>query len=210
MSFDLFFFSSRRRHTRCALVTGVQTCALPIFHLPWQSYRARRRRRAHPRRARPLRGLPGSARHRQDADRQDWQGWPEGGTDPSALHPARRRHTRRAAGRTLRRRQRSRRRQGVPRTLRSEEHTSELQSLMRISYAVFCLKKKKKITPQKQKTIRMKYKTKTIKRMIIDNVMQNDNTQIVRTIIKTTQQYILNQSTKNRRRNYTTNTHYHI
>src|SRR3546814_5428730 len=29
---------------------------------------------------------------------------------------------------------------------RSEEHTSELQSLMRISYAVFCLKKKKKIT----------------------------------------------------------------
>src|SRR3546814_3553883 len=29
--------------------------------------------------------------------------------------------------------------------IRSEEHTSELQSLMRISYAVFCLKKKKKI-----------------------------------------------------------------
>src|SRR3546814_10051198 len=26
----LFFFSSRRRHTRCAVVTGVQTCALPI------------------------------------------------------------------------------------------------------------------------------------------------------------------------------------
>src|SRR3546814_4074647 len=31
-----------------------------------------------------------------------------------------------------------------PRAGRSEEHTSELQSLMRISYAVFCLKKKKK------------------------------------------------------------------
>src|SRR3546814_17194265 len=30
---DVFFFSSRRRHTRCALVTGVQTCALPIFPL---------------------------------------------------------------------------------------------------------------------------------------------------------------------------------
>src|SRR3546814_3604541 len=29
--FVCFFFSSRRRHTRCALVTGVQTCALPIF-----------------------------------------------------------------------------------------------------------------------------------------------------------------------------------
>src|SRR3546814_8392621 len=28
--FCSFFFSSRRRHTRCALVTGVQTCALPI------------------------------------------------------------------------------------------------------------------------------------------------------------------------------------
>src|SRR3546814_5660782 len=46
--------------------------------------------------------------------------------------------------------------QGMPRmfetirndggSLRSEEHTSELQSLMRISYAVFCLKKKKKTT----------------------------------------------------------------
>src|SRR3546814_10287848 len=35
---------------------------------------------------------------------------------------------------------------------RSEEHTSELQSLMRISYAVFCLKKKKKINT-KQKTM---------------------------------------------------------
>src|SRR3546814_5456012 len=31
--FVLFFFSSRRRHTRCALVTGVQTCALPISHV---------------------------------------------------------------------------------------------------------------------------------------------------------------------------------
>src|SRR3546814_5045961 len=29
--FFSFFFSSRRRHTRCALVTGVQTCALPIY-----------------------------------------------------------------------------------------------------------------------------------------------------------------------------------
>src|SRR3546814_4371066 len=27
----VFFLSSRRRHTRCALVTGVQTCALPIY-----------------------------------------------------------------------------------------------------------------------------------------------------------------------------------
>src|SRR3546814_6361985 len=34
-----FFFSSRRRHTRCALVTGVQTCALPIFVLADQEWR---------------------------------------------------------------------------------------------------------------------------------------------------------------------------
>src|SRR3546814_2009513 len=34
---------------------------------------------------------------------------------------------------------------------RSEEHTSELQSLMRISYAVFCLKKKKNITTSRIK-----------------------------------------------------------
>src|SRR3546814_8570525 len=32
--FVLFFFSSRRRHTVCALVTGVQTCALPILDAP--------------------------------------------------------------------------------------------------------------------------------------------------------------------------------
>src|SRR3546814_1518931 len=30
----MFCFSSRRRHTRCALVTGVQTCALPICAVP--------------------------------------------------------------------------------------------------------------------------------------------------------------------------------
>src|SRR3546814_4342708 len=33
-SLVFFFFSSRRRHTRCALVTGVQTCALPIYDAP--------------------------------------------------------------------------------------------------------------------------------------------------------------------------------
>src|SRR3546814_10295288 len=31
ITYYAFFFSSRRRHTRCALVTGVQTCALPIW-----------------------------------------------------------------------------------------------------------------------------------------------------------------------------------
>src|SRR3546814_2111185 len=41
--------------------------------------------------------------------------------------------------------------------VRSEEHTSELQSLMRISYAVFCLKKKTKKTRHKQHTIYIQF-----------------------------------------------------
>src|SRR3546814_1236667 len=48
--------------------------------------------------------------------------------------------------------------------LRSEEHTSELQSLMRISYAVFCLKKKKEKQQNKKYTLYMttqRYKTIT-------------------------------------------------
>src|SRR3546814_9682044 len=43
---------------------------------------------------------------------------------------------------------------------RSEEHTSELQSLMRISYAVFCLKKKKKIKQKQQYTTTKEIKYK--------------------------------------------------
>src|SRR3546814_5506966 len=46
---------------------------------------------------------------------------------------------------------RARRRRGRTRLPRSEEHTSELQSLMRISYAVFCLKKKKNICTKEAK-----------------------------------------------------------
>src|SRR3546814_6092135 len=37
-----FFFASRRRHTRCALVTGVQTCALPIYEQRAQDVRRHR------------------------------------------------------------------------------------------------------------------------------------------------------------------------
>src|SRR3546814_3611642 len=52
---------------------------------------------------------------------------------------------------------------------RSEEHTSELQSLMRISYAVFCLKKKKKIYRHKYNN-----KTHTVTRInIVDNTSTN-------------------------------------
>src|SRR3546814_21003496 len=55
--FLVFFFSSRRRHTRCALVTGVQTCALPIsvrrraarrYRGPCRAGRGSRRRRRRP------------------------------------------------------------------------------------------------------------------------------------------------------------------
>src|SRR3546814_8908352 len=42
---------------------------------------------------------------------------------------------------------------GVSEGLRSEEHTSELQSLMRISYAVFCLKKKKKTKTKNKRSL---------------------------------------------------------
>src|SRR3546814_8184366 len=38
-SLVVFLFSSRRRHTRCALVTGVQTCALPIWPIQARSAR---------------------------------------------------------------------------------------------------------------------------------------------------------------------------
>src|SRR3546814_10305590 len=54
---DDFFFSSRRRHTRCALVTGVQTCALPISHRRkvegrWEYFAVRRHASAPPPKAR--------------------------------------------------------------------------------------------------------------------------------------------------------------
>src|SRR3546814_4987895 len=63
------------------------------------------------------------------------QGWRRDGEDA-----ARRRC------RTARGQQRHRAYPGSAHPVRSEEHTSELQSLMRISYAVFCLKKKKNIS----------------------------------------------------------------
>src|SRR3546814_1947194 len=66
--------------------------------------------------------------------------------------------------------QQRRRSQPAP---RSEEHTSELQSLMRISYAVFCLKKKQRKSTDH--TSRLKY---------------IQNTQIINTCVKNTTQHI--------------------
>src|SRR3546814_4081773 len=138
-----FIFSSRRRHTRCALVTGVQTCALPIS------------RGRDPDGSRvPLSGRQLWILHVGKARKAD-EIWPvsvaaklvdhelhAGGRDLRAgifhdISQSRHDGTRvfdRANDRHL-----------VPDLgFRSEEHTSELQSLMRISYAVFCLKKKNK------------------------------------------------------------------
>src|SRR3546814_2655928 len=135
VSVFVFFFSSRRRHTRCALVTGVQTCALPIFkqsHLQTLALVRKRTCRG----VSPLKGVGRISMTSCQAVPADlaartrtaiaitshlaglrllaWPGELYGGPVP------------------------------VHRVPRSEEHTSELQSLMRISYAVFCLTKNKK------------------------------------------------------------------
>src|SRR3546814_10725848 len=62
-------------------------------------------------------------------------------------------------------------------TSRSEEHTSELQSLMRISYAVFCLKKKKeqKITSPHSKWIKLK-KTQKVSTKYAEKTLTHNNT----------------------------------
>src|SRR3546814_5658702 len=114
-------FSSRRRHTRCALVTGVQTCALPIC-----ATRPRKRRKK-----RPAGTKPCLLRKKQNLDQQPSRvelSYSQS-TDPAS--PVPRSRPFHAALKAIR-----------AHSQRSEEHTSELQSLMRISYAVFCLKKK--------------------------------------------------------------------
>src|SRR3546814_5853020 len=113
-----FFFSSRRRHTRCALVTGVQTCALPICFLSNATYGGQS-----PTRQNVVTGALAPAQYSifQLVDFTSQTGTV---TSTIALPTV-------VPGAQFR---------------RSEEHTSELQSLMRISYAVFCLKKKKNLT----------------------------------------------------------------
>src|SRR3546814_2914670 len=129
----IFFFASRRRHTRCALVTGVQTCALPISVLlllaaPLLSMRLGQTDAGNSapdtsiRQAYDLLGAgfgPGFngpllvVVELPDSDQAPAEALAAAASDDPDV------------------------------ALRSEEHTSELQSLMRISYAVFCLKKKK-------------------------------------------------------------------
>src|SRR3546814_7160627 len=122
----MFFFSSRSRHTRCALVTGVQTCALPIW----------RRQRAF------------VLTDHADLLLLGFIVLVLALVAALAILMALRRRSERAYVAKLRDRE-----EQLKLALwatgehywdydRSEEHTSELQSLMRISYAVFCLKKK--------------------------------------------------------------------
>src|SRR3546814_3144399 len=125
------FFASKRRHTRCALVTGVQTCALPIWAqdqsgenlfdkniVLQHQFFARLRAKG----LKQIASLFGKIRPFERHGDRFHIGNPlytlavaagpvEAEDGPPVMHD------------------------------RSEEHTSELQSLMRISYAVFCLKK---------------------------------------------------------------------
>src|SRR3546814_1641124 len=110
-------FSSRSRHTRCAVGTGVQTCALPIF------------RHLLDKRVIPVTNLPATG-STEDERQRDYR---------SARRPTIRRYTVRIT--TAPMMDAIQPIQLSP--VRSEEHTSELQSLMRISYAVLCLKQKK-------------------------------------------------------------------
>src|SRR3546814_9776225 len=158
----IFFFSSRRRHTRCALVTGVQTCALPILPVRKDAFREKVK-------------LAPSAPDRHDlavfGDMDAAFGLvltsPATGaigiTFAGAGFAANRGIAfahQRVPGQTLLGQKRpdfrvapiGERVAAQPGFLdfdiihagalgglkRSEEHTSELQSLMRISYAVFC------------------------------------------------------------------------
>src|SRR3546814_7933570 len=137
--FFFFFFSSRRRHTRCALVTGVQTCALPIS-APRREHDAGRwvaidRWDGASEAAYRLAG-GGRLVPADDAGPEATEviiaSPPDTGVmggEYFTLKP----------GAELPGDQRS---DDGGSVTRSEEHTSELQSLMRISYAVFCLKKK--------------------------------------------------------------------
>src|SRR3546814_5979179 len=128
----MFFFSSRRRHTRCALVTGVQTCALPICLGHLNSLREIDSDPAALTDAESARAEALTAEGNViEADYEDAEELPaEVAARLEAIDEE-------LAGLI------ERTRTYDPRE-RSEEHTSELQSLMRISYAVFCLKKKKR------------------------------------------------------------------
>src|SRR3546814_3406970 len=135
----VFFFSSRRRHTRCALVTGVQTlCSSDLLaalgYIPGQP------------------GVLITTRNHSKSEQYtdeiqlsgtafgDKLSWIVGAfylkSKPAGVNYL--------ALDIFRPTPPSPTTEFIVNNFRSEEHTSELQSLMRISYAVFCLQKKKK------------------------------------------------------------------
>src|SRR3546814_2464022 len=114
------FFSSRRRHTRCALVTGVQTCALPICEITRPtmcrlSVRWSKLMWIDCKRIPLAASTCASGQRRCHAEDPSLSVLDKCSNLPTSA-------------------------------MRSEELTSELQSLMRISYADFCLKKKNSLT----------------------------------------------------------------
>src|SRR3546814_9072359 len=126
------FLSSRRRHTRCALVTGVQTCALPISGISYACQSKQDIAQTSCSKKEKVcdeESKSCCANHLSKNDTKDCDGSCRHGSchcptsTISIVLPYNQEITH-----------------------RSEEHTSELQSLMRISYAVFCLKKKKNNT----------------------------------------------------------------
>src|SRR3546814_8697396 len=142
----VFFFSSRRRHTICALVTGVQTCALPIFpnRRPVSgSFRASNHK---------------GGRHGQATENFHFRTFPNNSLESEAFGVAEKPGNRqfllataaenenlwrlapagRPAGGPLLDSHISCRRGSLSPS--SEEHTSELQSLIRLPYAVSCWK----------------------------------------------------------------------
>src|SRR3546814_6478661 len=165
-----FFFSSRRRHTRCALVTGVQTCALPILAREITGFsnpRVKGVRSLREKKFRKAEGLFLAEGRRILTEAREEGVLPEmlfhaGSTHPLAAELI---AAMEAAGgdviettpdilSKISGKDNPQAVVGVYRDrltplAKSEEHTSELQSLMRISYAVFCLKKKKKSNRRK-------------------------------------------------------------
>src|SRR3546814_4256212 len=147
-----FFFSSIRRHTSCALVTGVQTCALPISTLDTKGWLDKGAPTSGPIPVTTLNtpgGKPTPSRILANSSKEALV-YSDGLN--TKVHPAAR------AGAIFQAARNRGEFHGIIAAttptgsclvklkcpaLRSEEHTSELQSLMRISSAVFCLTKKK-------------------------------------------------------------------
>src|SRR3546814_2433858 len=133
----LFFFSSRRRHTSCALVTGVQTCALPIcpglINVDFADVKT-----VMSNRGMSMMGI-GMASGEDRAERAVEMALSSPLLDDIELHGAQGLLVNVTCDESLSLEEYEYISARVSEIARSEEHTSELQSLMRISYAVFCL-----------------------------------------------------------------------